>query len=282
MVLLALSYSYCFSEDTVVLGTTNNAAQNGMTWNMDNVLPSESGLTIGGVIYQYTAEKDPASDLTVSIQNENALGEGYIFKETDDWSGLPGTTIRKIVPVPQIPREYFGKGEISLEGEGQVVDPTVRYAYRFDECFVPLTNPECPGYESALYDYLLENGYLDGRDISPNDPYYDEWVQKQLNNEIQETEEIIVTEEKEVDEEIDKLNGNASLDKMVDVGIQQQIMIELANTTLLNTYVGIDIAGGVYEESIILPDNQIRDNRRALRNLAQNKTHKDMVRSQYE
>lgn len=254
-----------------------------MTWNMDDVLPPQAGLTIGGIFYRYTTEKDPNSDLTVSIQNENALEGGYIFRETDDWSGLPGNTIVKLIPVPQIPREYFGKGEIELEGEGQVVDPTVRYAYRFDECYVVLSNPDCPGYEDALYNYLLENGYLDGRDISPDDPYYDQWVQTQLDREVEiEDEEIEVTEETEKDEEIEELNGSASIDKMVDVTTQQKIMTELANITLLDTYSGIDIAGGVYEETIVLQDKQISDNRKALRNLAQQQTHRDMVRSQYE
>ena len=71
-------------------------------------------------------------------------------------------------------------------------------------------------------------------------------------------------------------------DKMVDVTTQQKIMTELANITLLDTYSGIDIAGGVYEETIVLQDKQISDNRKALRNLAQQQTHRDMVRSQYE
>ena len=252
-----------------------------MTWNMDNVLPPQAGLTIGGVIYEYTTEKDPNSDLTVSVQNENALDDGYIFRETDDWSGLPGNTIRKLIPVPHIPREYFGKGEIELNGEGQVVDPTVRYAYRFDECYVVLSNPDCPGYENALYNYLLENGYLDGRDISPDDPYYDQWVQVQLDREVEIEDEEFEGDE-EIDEEIEELNGNASIDKIADVVIQKQIMVELANVTLLDTYSGMDIAGGVYEETIVLQDSQIRDNRKALRNLAQQQTHRDMVRSQYE
>jgi hypothetical protein len=78
------------------------------------------------------------------------------------------------------------------------------------------------------------------------------------------------------------LNGNASIDKVADVVIQKQIMVELANGTLLDTYSGMDIAGGVYEETIVLQDSQIRDNRKALRNLAQQQTHRDMVRSQYE
>ena len=283
MVLLALSYSSCYSEENITLGTTNNAAQDGLTWNMDDVLPPQAGLTIGGVIYKYTTEKDTDSDMTVSIQNENALEGGYIFKETDDWSGLPGNTINKLIPIPQIPREYFGQGEIAIEGEGKVVDPTVRYAYRFDECYVVLLNPDCPGYEQALYDYLLENGYLDGKNMNPDDPYYDEWVQAQLNQEVdREDGTELANEDDEAGEEIEELNGEASIDKMVDGAKQQQIMVELANSPLFVPYEAVNIDGGVYKETIVLKDNSISDNRRALRNLAQSETHNNMVRSQYE
>ena len=50
--------------------------------------------------------------------------------------------------------------------------------------------------------------------------------------------------DEEIDEEIEELNGNASIDKVADVVIQKQIMVELANVTLLDTYSDMDIAGG--------------------------------------
>ena len=59
---------------------------------MVNVMPDVVGLDVTGVYYRYTIGKDPAADALVYVQNENALGSGYIFRETDDWSGLAGNT----------------------------------------------------------------------------------------------------------------------------------------------------------------------------------------------
>ena len=50
---------------------------------MTNILPQQAGLTVGSVIYKYRAIKDPESDMIVYVQNENALGDGYIFREED-------------------------------------------------------------------------------------------------------------------------------------------------------------------------------------------------------
>ena len=55
---------------------------------MQNILPQQAGLTVGNVIYKYTAVKNEQDDMLVHVQNEDALGDGYIFRETDDWSGL--------------------------------------------------------------------------------------------------------------------------------------------------------------------------------------------------
>jgi len=65
---------------------------------MSNVLPQQAGLQVTGVVYQYTAVKDPEDDMIVHVQNQNAQDSGYIFRETDDWSGLPGNTINKLIP----------------------------------------------------------------------------------------------------------------------------------------------------------------------------------------
>ena len=94
---------------------------------MTNVLPQQAGLQVSNVIYQYTAIKDPDSDMLVHVQNENAQGDGYIFRETDDWSQLPGNTINKIIPVADLPIQLWGNGSIEVEGDGSVTDPTVAY-----------------------------------------------------------------------------------------------------------------------------------------------------------
>ena len=97
---VSLAFSSCLSySNDIVFGSTQNAAQFGLNWVMTNILPQQAGLTVGSVIYRYRAVKDPESDMIVYVQNENALGDGYIFREVDDWSGLSGTGIYKVVPV---------------------------------------------------------------------------------------------------------------------------------------------------------------------------------------
>ena len=108
-VVLLPSYSYSDSI-TPYYGYTGNAAAGGNTWSMGTVLPDPPGLDINGVIYNYTINKDVDDSVKVHVQNENALGTGYIFRETDQWNpgSLGGTQINKAVPViPGIPREAF-------------------------------------------------------------------------------------------------------------------------------------------------------------------------------
>ena len=62
---------------------------------MGNILPSGSGLDINGLIYRYKTVKNTEDDMKVHIGNKNADGAGYIFRETDDWSGVPSNTILK-------------------------------------------------------------------------------------------------------------------------------------------------------------------------------------------
>ena len=66
-----------------------------MEWVMTNVLPQQAGLTVGNVIYQYDTVKQTEDEMLVHVQNEDAQGEGYIFRETDNWSGLPSNRIRR-------------------------------------------------------------------------------------------------------------------------------------------------------------------------------------------
>jgi hypothetical protein len=250
---------------------------------MKDVLPVPGGLMVNGVIYQYTTEKEVDADMKVHIQNENASEEGYIFRQTDDWSGLPGSTINRLVRLPNIPGEYFGDGSIDVEGEGAVSDPTVRYSYMLDPCFVPLTDPSCPGYLRALYDWLKENGLL-GDDVEFEDPLFNEFVQKVLNRETEDEEEDEVrqAEEKEEDEEIEKLNAGASVEALADPAAQAAIMQALSMIPNFENYYAVSIQGGVYEETLVLEDKELPDNRNAMRNLAQDTLHRSMVRSQYE
>lgn len=255
---------------------------------MNDVLPPQAGLTISGVIHQYTIEKDPAADATVNIRNENAIDGGYVYELNDNWDGRPGNTkLGYELLTSPIPREYWGQGEITVDGDGQITDAYVAYDYRFDECYIPLSDPSCPGYYDALYQYLLDNGLLNG-EMDMNDPYYDEWVQAQLEQETEveeeEPKEEVADEEDEQEEKSieDKLAIAGAAEKISDAAQQQAMMESLANLPKFDPYYSVTIEGGTYEETIKLQDKELPDNRRALRNLASDEAHRSMVRSQYD
>lgn len=248
---------------------------------MNDVLPGQAGLVVNGVIYNYTVTKNKEDDLLVHIQNESLDPEAgqYIFRSTDDWSGRYGATINKFVGVNNIPATSFGNGSIEKEGIGDISNPSVAYSYKFNECYYPLTNPECPGYIQALYDWLKENGLLDAPP-NPGDPYYDEWVQATLNRETFKEEEIRDKEEK--DKDIQKLNHNASIEKLASKAQQNNMIDAMANVPGFDSYYNVAIQGGVYNDALDLKDSTLPDNKRAMRSLASDKTHRQMVRSQYE
>ena len=254
---------------------------------MFSVLPPQAGLTFNGMFYQYTTEKITEDDFTVTIQNRDLLNGGYVIQETDDWSGLPGATINKRVDLPNIPQSIVGEGSIVTTGTGVVKDPSVVYSFRYDQCYLPISNPECPGYEQALYDYLLANGLLN-KEPDINDPFYDEWVQFQLNRE-SEFEEETDDEKKqreetlEVEEDrIEKMNAEVDINKFVDGAKQNEIIQSFSTIPNFEIYTQAAIDGGVYRDTVQLQDATILDNNRALRQFATDKVHREMVRSQYE
>src|SRR6056300_905560 len=176
---------YSYSESIApYYGTTPNAAAGGHTWSMDNILPSGiPGVDINLVIYDYTPVKETQDAMVVHIQNENADGTGYIFRESDDWSGLPGgVEIRKVVPVVSTNRSLWGDGSIEVEGTGTVDNASVIYNYRVDPCYDPQSNPNCPGYEvqipeietvdvSTLYNALDDENVKNSTSSTNTDQY---------------------------------------------------------------------------------------------------------------
>lgn len=280
--LSALSYSYSYSETTY--GVTSNAAGDGLNWDMGNVLPPDAGLVVNGVIYNYTVEKETQDPFKVNIQNENVDGTDYIFKETDDWSGLPGSTINKLIGLDNVPGSAFGDGSIETEGTGEVTNPRVVYTYKVDQCFIPLSDPSCPGYDDALYDWLKEKGFLDN-EPDPKDPFYDEWVQASLQKETLDEEEKPKQDEEEKEDEdkqIKALNVDVTIDKLVNGADQNALINQMATIPYFENYYDVTIQGGVYNETVVLQDSTLPDNARAMRSLASDGTHKEMVRSQYE
>jgi hypothetical protein len=216
---------------------------------MSSVLPDIPGIDINGLLYRYTTVKNPEDDMKVHVGNKNASGDGYIFRETDDWSGVPGNTIVKSFPLSNIPATQWGAGSIDIEGEGSVKDAVVIYNYRIDECFDPQSNPNCPGYVKPMpvipvievYDALEDDNAMAAIDAD-TDFQYDE------------DGELILSEEEEEEDQ----------------------------QTNLNMYYNASINGGSYADAPGLADSEIPDNKKALRNnLAQQILHEKMVDMQY-
>lgn len=286
---MSLVFFSCFWSSNVhaqtVFGTTGNAAQDGLTWVMTNVLPQQTGLTVNGVVYRYTTIKNPEDDMIVYVQNEDAENEGqYIFRSADDWSGLPGSSIRRLVPVSNIPRSRWGDGSIVVEGEGKVTDPTVLYNYQYDPCFGVTDRPECPNYIPSTPTVP---------EIVAYDPMDDQFVQEELEKETETKDE----EEEERDREQIEEGGESkpnlrrkSLEEMLGIversliaSADQQIHNQLLLLNFVPTFYYDTLPDTKYEETITLQDANLPDNTNGYRvNFAQDQLHQEMVNLQYE
>lgn len=259
----ALSAGYSYSEPVYTYDYTKNAAQNSLTWSMDGLIP-EGIVDINGVVYRYTTEKNVTDDMLVHVQNENAIDGGYIFRETDDWSGLPGGTINKVVPLNNIPLEYFGDGSIEVEGKGTVTNQTVKYSYRLQ----PLEAVEA----------------VDTLDFIPEVPEYSIYNALEDENLKSEQADVTYNDEEESQEER-KNKARRATEKAIGIGntaAQQAMMLALTTAVDITSYYNTSIQGGVYTDSMELLDKELPENRRGLRNgLAQQIMHNRMVDSQY-
>jgi hypothetical protein len=291
-VLAVLLPSYSYSDSiSPYYGTTGNAAAGGYNWSMDNILPDPLGLDINGVIYNYTINKDVNDRVDVHVQNENANGTGYIFRETDSWmpGSLGGTQINKAVPViPGIPRQAWGDGSIEVEGNGSVSDANVIYQYKVDPCYDPQFDPNCPGYKvpvpdiyeidvASLYDATKdENVELDRE--TDTETYDDE---KQMSDEEKAAKEE--EEKKDSKERLEKALAAADNSALFANAVSMSAMLDSMNLAVnMNSYYTATVPGGTYPESVVLIDKQLPENKRGLRNgLAQQLLHEKMVESQY-
>ena len=252
-------------------GYSNNATLGGSTWGMSSSLfpvPTVEGVDINGVFYQYTAIKQQDDPYIVSIQNQNANGSGYIFRETDDWTRGSGGTITKFVPLPYSPLGDWGTGEIEQVGIGSVQDPTVLYSFRFDPDAV--SPPELP--------------------ILPDIPTYDPLADRYVMDSLEPTDLTLIEDDEpeqkeDEDEDKDRLEtALAASDNALTIasGMSQSALVQAMNiATNMNAYYDRQIAGGTYKEVIVLQDKNIPDNRRAFRSLAQDRVHKQLIDSQY-
>ena len=288
---MALSYlvflpSYSAADTTY--GVTNNAINDGLTWSPVDVLPDFSSpnvsLQVNGVTYYYVMTKDPTSNATVYVRNEDLVNGGYIFEEVDDWSGLPGNSILKNFRCAGIPGEQWGEGSITVDGDGSISDASVIYLYRMDVtepdiiCTNPIISPECPGFLDALYKYLEGLEYVD-----PEDEFYEYWVEMQESREIEkENEEVEITEENEEDLE-KSMQTDPNVGGFVDGFIQQGLLEQLANDPLIQPYYVVEYPETiVLQDTLQLEDTVLPDNNRAMRQLASDAKHYSMVRSQYD
>lgn len=296
LVLAALCWaSSSYSESiTPYYGQTGNAAASGNTWDMDSVFPlGVPGLEVDIVIYNYRILKELEDSVNVHVQNENATGEGYIFRETDEWKpgSLSGTEINKAVPViPGIPRQAWGTGSIEVEGNGSVEDANVIYNYRVDPCYDPQSNPNCPGYQVVVPDIPevdLASLYdvTDDENVSIDRKIDDELIDSEEENKKSEEElaEEEAEEEKDRKERLEAALAEANNSALFAEALAAAQILESINAaTNMNSYYAQSIPGGAYQDTITLPDRDIPENRRGLRNgLAQQLLHEKMIEMQY-
>lgn len=254
---------------------------------MQNVLPKITGLTVDGVIYQYSAVKNQQDPMTVTLQNKDALGTGYIFRNQDDWSGLRGTTIIKVVPVDNIPGNRWGDGEISVEGKGSVSEASVFYKYRYDMCAVDtLSSPSCPGYAEAMLKYLAL------KDVEVYDPLTEEMKKNALENKaaclpgqvLCLTTENIRQEEERIRKNKDEDRKKSVTNSLLSLkDIQNASQFEKMNNIPGFSLYSYSIPGGVYKDALRYTDKILPDNRRGRSlSLTQERMHEVMVNSQYD
>ena len=249
---------------------------------MQNVLPQQAGLQVSSVAYQYKTVKNTEDDMLVHVQNENARGPGYIFRSTDDWSGIPCNSINKIVPVNLIDISYWGPGSIEVEGFGSVEDAKVFYTYQYDPCFDPQTNPECPGYIDPFVVELTE--------VEVTDPLDDDIIQDELDrkanlrqqkeDEKEEARKRALEKVEEIEERLEQLLGIAmENDFAIDAVLLHEAMMGL--NALPQSYLKT-LVGGNYEDTVVLVDSKLPSNPRSLRvGMAQELLHQKLVDLQY-
>ena len=274
---LVLLPSYSYSEP-YTYSATSNAASNALSWTMDSILPSICGVDINGLLYRYTTVKDPEANMKVHVGNRNASGDGYTFRETDDWSGVPGNTIVKSFPLSNIPASKWGTGFVEVEGQGTVKDAVVIYNYRLDRCYDPQSDPTCAGYvkpmlvlpEVVVYNALEDDAVIDT--LEADEFQYDE------------DGELIDDEEEEDEETRIEMGLTASANALTLFKTQNQsdIILAINKQTNINMYYNAKINGGTLNDAAGLKDGTIPDNKKALRNnLAQQVLHEKMVDMQY-
>lgn len=249
---------------------------------MQNVLPQQAGLEVTGVIYRYTAVKDPETDMIVFVQNEDAQNPGqYIFREKDDWSQRPGKSIYKYIPQNNVLIDRWGDGSIQVEGEGKVEDPLVTYDYRYDPCFDPQSDPSCPGYVPPIPD-------IPEPDLSD---YYNEVdraiEEDKKNKELKDNDDDEEERQRKKVQQVKRERLEVALGAVNSALMTAEAQAKYANLMSLalipESYTIKTIPVTTYEETVKLDGGNIPDNNKGRRqSFAQQRLHEQMVDLQYD
>jgi len=235
------------------------------------------GMDISGVSYTYVPVKNLEDDFVVTVENDK-VGGGYVFQDTEDWSQKHGVRIRKVIPLAYTPIAVFGDGRIRTEGNGSIEEAKVQYIYRFDHCFDPQSDPSCPGYKKPKPPPLP--------DIPDYDALEDESVkiaQEELDRDLLKDEKESKEEEEEEEEEtLEFLLATEENALAIANGISQAVLLKQLNYVAnIANYYSTSIPDNYYPEKVRLQGGTIVDNRRALRNMSQDKLMNQMIEEQY-
>ena len=270
----------CSFSNSYIFGYTGNAAFGGHTWGMTTPVLGvtvQTGLDVSGVIYSYKPIKEKADDFTVTVQNENAAGDGYIFQDTEDFSGKSAISIRKVLALPYTPIEQFGKGSIATTGTGSVEDASVIYMYRFDACRNPQNDPSCPDYIPPLppkikvYDALDDDSVKLASKETNKDLIDDDEESEQSNEEEEEEERLEVM-----------LAINENVLTLANSVTQSSLVNAINSVVNMDAYYAAVIPSKVYRETLVLIDKGMPDNRKVLRSLSNDRLHQTMLEEQYK
>ncbi len=280
VVLLLLSCSS--SVHAYTFGYTPNVAITGLEWTMTPTYLGADGIggmDVSGVTYKYTPIKNKEDDYVVTLENDK-VGGGYVFQDVQDWSQREGgLEVRRTIALPYTPIAVFGDGRLKQEGTGSIEGADVRYIYRFDPCFDPQSDPNCPGYKKPPPPPLPV--------IPDYDALQDESVaiaQKETDRELSKEDQAEKEEEEEEEEEslefmlADVENAIAMANEIA----QSVILEQLNNVTNLTNYYVSTVPDNFLPDADALQGGTIVDNRRALRSLSQDARMNEMIEEQYK
>ena len=279
---LLLLLSYSFSVHAYSFGYTPNVAINGLEWTMTPTYLGADGIggmDVSGVTYKYTPIKNKADDYVVTLENDK-VGGGYVLQDKQDWSQREGgIEVRRTIALPYTPLAIFGDGRLKQEGTGSIENADVRYIYRFDPCFDPQSDPNCPGYKKPKPPPLPE--------IPDYDALQDESVaiaQAETDRKLLDDEQADKEEEEEEEEEsLEFMLADVENALTIANEIAQSVILQQLNqvTNLTNYYVST-IPDNYYPDAVALQGGTIVDNRRALRSLSQDARMNEMIEEQYK